>query len=89
MSLPTLSSDEQNKLKTVIDEGVKVKTEVADLNGGLKDVVKHVADELGIKAADINRAIKIAHKRAEEPDALEKEQETLDIVGEILQVVTK
>jgi len=89
MTLPTLSSDDLRKLKEVIDEGVKVKTEIKDLNDGLKDTVKHIGDELGIKAADINKAIRIAHKKTEEPDALEREQETLSTVEEILGLVSK
>ena len=36
--------------------------EVEDLNSGLKDTVKAVAEELEIKPALINKAIKIAHK---------------------------
>jgi hypothetical protein len=50
------------KHKTLIQEGIHVITEVETLNEGLKDTVKHVAEEMDIKPAIINRAIKIAHK---------------------------
>ena len=41
--------EEQAKLKRIIDEGANVLPEVEDLNSGLKDTVKAVAEELEIK----------------------------------------
>lgn len=58
----TYGPEEQAKLKRIIDEGANVLSEVEDLNSGLKDTVKAVAEELEIKPALINKAIKIAHK---------------------------
>ena len=58
----TYGPEEQAKLKRIIDEGANVLSEVEDLNTGLKDTVKAVAEELNIKPATINKAIKIAHK---------------------------
>ena len=62
MSARTYGPEEQAKLKRIIDEGSNVLQEVEDLNGGLKDTVKAVAEELEVKPALINKAIKIAHK---------------------------
>ena len=62
MSARTYSPEEQAKLKRIIDEGSNVLQEVEDLNAGLKDTVKAVAEELEVKPALINKAIKIAHK---------------------------
>ena len=62
MSGRTYGPEEQAKLKKIIDEGATVLSEVEDLSAGLKDTVKAVAEELEIKPALINKAIKIAHK---------------------------
>ena len=62
MSARTYGPEEQAKLKRIIDEGSNVLQEVEDLNAGLKDTVKAVAEELEVKPALINKAIKFAHK---------------------------
>ena len=62
MSARTYGPEEQAKLKRIIDEGSNVLQEVEDLNAGLKDTVKAVAEELEVNPALINKAIKIAHK---------------------------
>ena len=62
MSARTYGPEEQAKLKRIIDEGSNVLQEVEDLNAGLKDTVKAVAEELEVKPALINKALKIAHK---------------------------
>jgi transposase-like protein len=54
--------EEKAKLERLIKEGSTVLREVEDLNEGLKDTVKAVAEELQIKPSIINKAIKIAHK---------------------------
>ena len=54
--------EEKAKLERLIKEGSNVLREVEDLNEGLKDTVKAVAEELDIKPSLINKAIKIAQK---------------------------
>ena len=54
--------EEKAKLERLVYEGVNVLQEVTDLQEGLKDTVKSVAEELDIKPALINKAIKIAQK---------------------------
>ena len=54
--------EEKAKLERLINEGSTVLREVEDLQEGLKETVKAVAEELNIKTSIINRAIKIAHK---------------------------
>ena len=54
--------EEKAKLERLISEGSTVLREVEDLNEGLKDTVKAVAEELQIKPSTINKAIKIAFK---------------------------
>lgn len=63
MSDRTYGAEEKAKLERLVQEGVTVMQEIEDLQGGLKDTVKAVAEELDIKPALINKAIKIAQKR--------------------------
>jgi len=63
MSDRTYGAEEKAKLERLVKEGVTVLQEVEDLNAGLKDTVKAVAEELDIKPSLINKAIKIAQKR--------------------------
>jgi predicted regulator of amino acid metabolism with ACT domain len=53
---------EQAKIKQIIAEGVTVMSEISDLNAGLNDTIKAVAEELDVKPSVIKRAIKIALK---------------------------
>jgi DNA-binding MarR family transcriptional regulator len=50
------------KLTQLINEGMSVLQEIEDLNAGLNDTVKAVAEELEIKPATLKKALKIAHK---------------------------
>jgi len=54
--------EEKAKLERLINEGFQVLREVEDLQEGLKETVKAVAEELNIKPSVITKAIKIAHK---------------------------
>ena len=56
------SSEEKAKLTQLINEGLTVMQEVDDLNGGLKDTVKAIAEELELKPALKNKAISVAHR---------------------------
>ena len=62
MSDRVYGAEEKAKLERLVNEGVTVMQEVEDLSMGLKDTVKVVAEELNIKPALINKAIKVAHK---------------------------
>ena len=62
MSRRTYGPDEKAKLERLVNEGANVMREVEDLQEGLKETVKAVAQELDLKPALINKAIKIAHK---------------------------
>jgi len=76
MSDKVFGAEEKAKLIQIVNEGVNVLQEVTDLQEGLRDTVKAVAEELDIKPALINKAIKVAHKQdwekvADEFDDLE------------------
>ena len=62
MSDRTYGPEEKAKLERLVKEGVTVMQEVEDLNTGLKETVKAVAEELDMKPSLINKAIKIAQK---------------------------
>jgi hypothetical protein len=54
--------EEKAKLERLINEGSTVLREIEDLQEGLKETVKAVAEELDVKPSIINKAIRIAHK---------------------------
>ena len=56
------NSEEKAKLTRVVNEGLTVMQEVDDLQGGLKDTVKAVAEEMQIKPAVLSKAIRTAYK---------------------------
>jgi hypothetical protein len=73
------NDEERNKLKTLIKEAIGVKMEVETLNGGLKDTVKAIADEMQIKPAVLNRAINSAFKRD-----FDRARDDMDLIESIL-----
>jgi len=62
MASKMFSSEQRSKLTQLVNEGIAVLTEIEDLNAGLNDTVKAVAEELEIKPAILKKAIKIAQK---------------------------
>jgi transposase-like protein len=62
MSDRTYGTEEKAKLERLVKEGVTVLQEIEDLQAGLKDTVKAVAEELNVKPSLINKAIKVAQK---------------------------
>lgn len=50
------------KLVQIINEGMQVMQEVEDLNAGLSDTIKAIAEELEIKPSILKKAIRVAHK---------------------------
>tara|TARA_Y100000589_G_scaffold96586_1_gene91146 strand:+ start:1854 stop:2114 length:261 start_codon:yes stop_codon:yes gene_type:complete len=60
MSDRTYGTEEKAKLQRLVDEGVTVLQEIEDLQAGLKETVKSVAEELDMKPGLINKAIKVA-----------------------------
>lgn len=79
----TFNAEEQARLKQLIKEGCQVQSEIDTLKEGLSDTVKAIAEEMDIKPAVLNKAIKVAHKanfqdQYDDFDALET---ILDITG--------
>ena len=82
--MKTLNTEEQAKIKHVIESGIKVKQEVKDLSEGLRDTVKAVADELEIKPALLNKAIAVGFK-----ESLDSEKHDIKELEEILAIAKK
>lgn len=72
---------EQAKIKQIIAEGVTVMQEIEDLNAGLNDTIKAVAEELDVKPSVIKRAIKIALK--DQWDQVFREFDDLETIVDI------
>jgi predicted regulator of amino acid metabolism with ACT domain len=53
---------EHAKIKQIISEGVTVMSEISDLQQGLNETIKAVAEELEVKPSVIRKAIRIAQK---------------------------
>lgn len=60
MSDRVYGPEEKAKLERLVNEGVTVLQEVEDLQTGLRETVKAIAEELDVKPTLINKAIKIA-----------------------------
>lgn len=56
------SSEQKSKLTQIVNEGMRTLHEIDDLNAGLNDTIKAIAEEMEIKPSILKRAIKIAHK---------------------------
>ena len=80
--MTTFSQPDVEKLKQLVSEGIQVTQEMETLKEGLRDTVKAVAEELDIKPATLNKAIKIAYKAE-----LHKEREKFDELETILESV--
>lgn len=62
MSARMFSAEQKAKLTQIINEGMTIMQEVEDLNAGLSDTIKAVAEEMEIKPAILKKAIRVAFK---------------------------
>ena len=76
------SDEEIKKLKQLVSEGIQVHSEVETLKEGLADTVKAIAEEMDLKPAVLNKAIRTAYKAD-----LENKREALSELEEILVAV--
>ena len=86
MSSRMFSAEQKLKLTQIINEGVSVLEEIENLNAGLNDTVKAIAEELEIKTSVLKKAIRIAQKsKLTESNADHEELNTiLETVGKTL-----
>ena len=78
----TYSQTEIDKLKQIVTAGIQVNSEDEALKVALKDTVKAIADEMDIKPAVLNKAIRTAYAAD-----LEEKREALSDVEDILVAV--
>lgn len=62
MDVKNFSGEQKLKLTQIVNEGMRTLHEIEDLNAGLNDTIKAIAEELEIKPAILKKAIKVAHK---------------------------
>lgn len=88
MSLDSLTADQAKEIKETINAGEQVLSEIHTLKEGLSDAVKNLADELDIKPAVLNRAIKLSFKNRNS-DAIEGAQQEMTDVEILLHAAGK
>ena len=83
MPVRSFNSNEIAKLKQLMNEGIQVTGEVEALREGLKDTVKAISEEMDMKPATLNKAIRIAYKNefAQVQDSFSAVEEVLQAVG--------
>ena len=57
-----ITEPQKQKLKQIVNEGTAIMQEIQDLNEGLNETIKAVAEEMEIKPAVLKKAIKTAQK---------------------------
>ena len=80
--MTTFSQSDVEKLKRLITEGIQVQQEIDTLKEGMRDTVKAIAEEMEIKPAILNKAIRIAYKAE-----LAKHRQDFDDLETILESV--
>lgn len=72
---------EKIKIKQIVSEGVTVMQEIQDLQEGLNETIKAIAEELDVKPSVIKKAIKIAQK--DQWDQVFREFDDLETIVDI------
>ena len=82
----TFNEEEKARLKKLIDEGMQVTYEIETLKEGLRETVKAIAEEMELKPAVLNKAIRVAHKASfqDEFDKFDELETILETVGRTL-----
>lgn len=86
MTSRMFAGESKAKLVQIVNEGIQVLTEIEDLNTGLSETIKAVAEELDIKPSLLKKAIKLAQKskNTEFNQDHETVQDILETVGRTL-----
>lgn len=84
MAMPTLSQEQQRKLNNFMDAGIIILQRVEDEKEGLKELAKDLAEQLDVKPALLNKALRTKFKQT-----LEKDREAFEIVEDLLQITEK
>jgi hypothetical protein len=85
MSLGVLSAADKARIQNLINSGIDTMREIATLKEGLKDTVSAVGEEMDLKPAVLNKAIRMAYKAsAKNQNVVEDAQEELDTLEGLL-----
>jgi predicted regulator of amino acid metabolism with ACT domain len=76
-----LTADDKIKINDLIEKGLLIEEEIADLRGGLNDTIKKVAEEIGCSPKVIKQALRVAKK-----GNLQEVQEDVENLEEVLRV---
>lgn len=78
-----ITPEQKLKLKQIVNEGVAIMQEIEDINEGLNDTIKSIAEEMEIKPAVLKKAIKTAQKGTfqNQFDDFDTLETILDVVG--------
>jgi capsular polysaccharide biosynthesis protein len=77
------NADDVRRLQELVKEGCIVKQEVKDLNEGLNDTIKAIAEEMEIPVSQLKKVINVAFKsnRQDEADKWAEVEDILDTLG--------
>lgn len=75
----SFKQEDITRIKQLIIEGGQTLQEIEDLNEGLNDTIKAIAEEIEVKPSQLKKAIKVAHK-----NSMIEEREKLDEIEDIL-----
>ena len=85
MTLGVIGPADKARIQNLINSGIDTHREIATLKEGLKDTVGAVAEELDVKPAVLNRAIRMAYRASiKNQNVIEDAQEELDTMEGIL-----
>lgn len=77
------NADDVRRLQELVKEGCIVKQEVKDLNEGLNETIKAIAEEMEIPVSQLKKVINVAFKnnRTDEADKWAEVEDILDTLG--------
>jgi len=58
----TINADTRSRLKTYMEAALRIRQDIADLQEGLKESTKSMAEEIGTKPSVLNNAVRIEFK---------------------------
>lgn len=79
MPLTTITPEMTAQIKQTIAAGEQVLDEIDELKESMSEYVKNLSEELDIKPAVVNKAIKLSHKQKKENAIQDAQQEMSDV----------
>jgi predicted regulator of amino acid metabolism with ACT domain len=76
-----LTADNKIKVRDLIEKGLNIAEEISDLRGGLNDLIKKVAEDIGCEPKVLKDALRVAKK-----GNLNEVQENVENLEEVLRI---